>query len=172
MRALHKFLGIRKTLYTRSFLTTLTWISGLLAGVYLIYETSFASLMCSVLFSRISIIGLFVSLVLPLLLSYILLRCFHFYCILPIVFLKAFSFMCCYGSIMIAFGNAGWLVAGMLLFSDCFLVVLLLLLWLRVASGRSCSPRFFTMSYILVSLVIGCFDYLVVSPFASILLNY
>ena len=171
MHTIHKLSGIRKTFCFGPFVLAITWILGLLASVYLLFKTSFTSLMCSVLFTRISIIGLFVSLVLPLLLSYILLRCLHFYCILPFVFFKAFSFMCSYGSVMIAFGNAGWLVSGMLLFSDSFLVVLLLQLWLHTASGQLYSPLIFARSYVLALLVIGCFDYFAVSPYVSILLN-
>ena len=171
MFTLYKISGIRKTLCIRAIIIAISWVLGLLAGVYLLYKTSFASLMCSVILNRISIVGLLFSLVLPIFLSYILLRYFRFSCILPLVFLKAFSFMCCYGSIMITHRNAGWLVSGMLLFSDCFLVVLLLFLWFRVASEHMCSLQTVTTSYVLILLPIGCFDYFVVSPFVSILLN-
>lgn len=171
MRTLHTILGIRNTLHIRALLLASTWISGLLAGVYILRETSFSSMMYSVSFDRISIVGLLISLVFPLLLSYILLRCFHFYHILPLVFLKAFSFMCCYGSITMAFNNAGWLVSGMLLFSDYFLVILLLYLWFQASSEKCCSPQVSIISYILASITFGCFDYFVVSPYVLMLLN-
>ena len=171
MFTLHSFSGIRKTLFSRPFIVALTWISGLLTGVLLIHKTSVASLMCSVHFTRISIVGFCGSLVLPFLLSYILFSYFHFYYILPLVFLKAFSFMYCYSNIMISFGNAGWLVVGILLLSDCYLVVSLLHLWLNAAFGQLCSHWGFAASYILPSLVVGCFDYFIVSTYVSILFN-
>lgn len=171
MHTLHKISGIRKTLRFRLFALATTWILGLLTSVYLLFKTSFASLMYSVASDRVSIIGLLVSLVFPILFSYILLRCFHFYYILPIVFVKAFTFMCCYGWIMIAYRNAGWLICGLLLFSDGFLVVFLLQLWLHSASGQLYSSRLFARSYILALLVIGCIDYFAVSPYVSMLLK-
>lgn len=172
MRMLHTISGIRKTLSLKVVLIAVLWLLGLLAGAYFLGQTSLASLMCSVLFLRISIFGLFLSLALPLILSYILYRFFHFYFILPIVFLKAFSFICCYGSLMIVYRNAGWLVSGMILFSDFSFVVLLLLYWYNAATGRSYSARIAFAVYFLIPIVVGCIDYYIVSPYAAMLLNY
>lgn len=171
MRMFRAISGIRNTFTSRSMFIAVTWISGLLAGTYFLDQTPFSSLMCSSLFDRISIMGLSLSLALPLFLSFILLRFLHFYCILPVVFLKAFSFVCCYGSFMIAYGNAGWLISGMMLFSDFFIVFLLLLQWFNAAMGKTYNngPRF--LVYFIAPTVIGCFDFFVVSPFAAMLLN-
>ncbi len=172
MRALQMISGIRKTLPVRTISVAVVWILGLLVGVLFVRQAAFASLMCSVLFLRISIVGLVVSLAIPLALTYILLRFFYFYSILPLIFLKAFSFACCYSGIMIAFGNAGWLVSGMVLFSDFFLVVLLLLQWFNAAAGKRYGPHRYFIVYCLVPIIVVCFDYLVVSPYVEMLLNY
>lgn len=172
MRALHVISGIRKTLSFKVISIAIAWIAGLFAGCFLLTQTPFASLMCSVLFLRISIFGLFISLAFPLLLSYILLRFFRFSCILPFAFVKAFSFICSFGGIMIAFGNAGWLVSWMILFSDFFLVVILLFQWFSAATGKRYKTYLCIVVYCLIPILIGCFDYFVVSPYAAMLLNY
>lgn len=163
---------IRKTFSTKVFLVAAFWLFGLVAGVWFINLTSFSSLMYSVYYPRISIIGLIFSLAIPFIISYILLRFFNFYFILPIIFSKAFSFICSYGAIMIAYGNAGWLVSGMLLFSDFFVVVLLLFVWYYSATGECCNPRRQATLYVLIPTLIGCYDYFVVSPYVAMLLNY
>lgn len=172
MRALNFNSSIRKTFPVKTVFVAFTWLLGLLAGAFLLNQTSFTSLMRSVLFLRMSIVGLFVSLAIPLLLSYILLRFLHFYFVLPFIFLKAFSFFSCYGGVMLTFGNAGWLVCGMILFSDFFLVVLLLLQWFDAATGKRHRPYVYFVVYFLIPTIIGCYDYFVVSPYAAMLLNY
>ena len=99
--------GIRKTFNIQSIFISFAWLSGLLTGLLVLCETAFSSLMYSVIFSRMSIVSSLILLVIPMLLSYILLRHFHLYCVLPLVFLKAVSFICCYGSFLIVFKNAG-----------------------------------------------------------------
>lgn len=163
---------IRKTFSTKVFLVATFWLLGLVAGVCFINWTSFSSLMYSVHYPRISILGLIISLAIPFVISYILLRFLNFYFILPIIFIKAFSFIFGYGAIMIAYGNAGWLVSGMLLFSDFSVVVLLLFIWYSSATGQCCNPRKRVILYILIPTLIGCYDYFVVSPYVAMLLNY
>lgn len=166
------FIGIRNTLYVRFYLVILTWMLGLLSGFYFVRVTSLASLVYSFFNMRISILGLLILLVFPLLLSYIISTINHFRFILPIIFLKAFSFMYCYGCISFAYGSAGWLVAGMVLLSDGFLVICLIQFWFHLAFNQVYSLRRFLASYVVPLLLIGCFDYYVVSPYVRILLNY
>ena len=73
---------------------------------------------------------------------------------------------------MIAFGNAGWLVSGMLMFSDFIVVFLLLTLWYNFALEKKHSTGFYIIVYIVIPVAFGCFDYYVLSPFVSILLKY
>ena len=163
--------GIRNTFSFYTVLVALVWLSGLLFGAYILSQTSFVSLMYSALFLRVSIVGLCLSLMIPLL-SHILLRHLKVYFILPFVFLKAVTFICCYGSLLIIFRDAGWLISGMIMFSDFFLVVLLLFQWFNAAVGKNFSCRFNVIVYIFIPIVVGCFDYFFVSPFAARLLNY
>lgn len=168
---MREYTGIRNILPVAVLLVVFVWLLGLGTGICFLNATSFASLMCSVFLNRISIVGLLSSLVIPILFSYILTRCCNLYFILPIVFLKAFTFMCCFGSVIFAFNNAGWLITGMLLFSDFFLVISLLFVWVRFALGKRYPPVGLIVLHIAILLTIGCFDYFAVSPFAMTLLN-
>ena len=172
MLALHTFFGIRNTLRIKVLSIAVAWTCGLLLGAYFIRQTALFSVMCSARFCRISIVGLLLSLALPILLSCILLRFLRFHFILPLVMLKACSFFSSYAGLMIAYGNAGWLVSSMLLFSDFFLVVILLLLWFNAAVGKRFKPFFCFIVYGVLPMVVGCFDYFVVSPYVAMLLDY
>ena len=165
---MHMFQGIRNTVSVKIAFVVISWLLGLLFGTVFLDRTSFLSLMSSVYFPRTSIVGFIISMSIPLFISYILLRCFDFYYLVPLIILKAFTFMCIYGAISITYGNAGWLVSGLLLFSDFSLIFLLIYQWLVWASGKRCSSAF--TSFIL--LIIGCFDLFIVSPYAAVLLNY
>lgn len=169
---LFSIVSIRNSFSVRAARLTVFWLLGLLTGAFVLSQTSIASLMCSVSFPRISIIGLFAAQVIPFLISYVLLRFLPFNFILLFAFFKAFSFICCYGAFMIHYGDAGWLISGMVLFSDFFLVVLLLFDWFNFAAGEKYWLRSGSFFHILFLTLIGLFDYIVVSPFSAMLLHY
>jgi len=169
---LHSIVSIRNTFSVKAALLAVFWLSGLLAGALLLSQTSISSLMCSGYYPRISIISLILALVIPFLISYILLRFLPFYFIFLFAFLKAFSFIYCYGAFMIHYGDAGWLISGMVLFSDFFLVVSLLMQWYNFATGKKCDLQSSMLVHFLSLTLIGLFDYIVVSPFLAMLLHY
>ena len=160
--------GIRNTVTHRIISVVIAWLFGLILGACFLIRTSFTSLMCSVYFLRTSIVSLILSLSIPIFLSYILLRFFNYYYILPLVFVKGFVFCCIYGGVFLIYKNAGWLVSSMMLFSDFFLIIILMIHWFLAAIGKRCSLLF---SFLFL-LVIGCFDFFVVSPYLAMLLNY
>jgi hypothetical protein len=69
---------------------------------------------------------------------------------------------------MIAFCDAGWLVCALLLFSDSFSVLILLSQCFCAAAGESSS----IYSYLAITLLIGCADYFIISPFAVMLFDF
>lgn len=172
MQSLYSLYGIRNIFKSKGFHLAFTWTLGLIAGYYVLDQTPLISLMRSSHFLRMSIVDLILSLAIPFLVSFILLRYFSFYSVLPFVFLKALSYFLCYGGITLIFGNAGWLLSGMLLFSDSIFVIMLLLIWFNAAIGKKPNLRRCIAAYIISSIAIVYLDYFVVSPYVAMLLNY
>ena len=150
----------------------LVYLLGLIAGALYIALYPFSTLMRLMVYPQMSIvIGFFVS-ALPFIIFYIIFRWAAFYWVLPFAFLKAFSFMYCFGGISCAYADAGWLVRYLVLFSDCFSVPLFL--W--YASGKllrkpaaSDSLLWFCL---LCLLACRCIDSYVVSPFVMKLQSF
>lgn len=142
----------------------LCWIVGLVLGACLC-KPSFLPLMCGAAAQPVSIVGLFLVIFLPLILTY-----FSFLLNKPIIimivcFLKAFAFS--FSGILIAktFTSAAWMIRIFLLFSDWCSVFLLFHLWIR---ALCCSQNKFRTN-IRISFAIGAIiaiiDYCVISPF-------
>lgn len=85
---------------------------------------------------------------------------------LPVLgFLKvfAFSFVSC--TISMVFGDSGWLIRFLLLFSDIFLVPACCVFCLRYFTGNHGLIRREWFIWFLIALIVGCIDFFVVSPF-------
>lgn len=140
-----------------------SWLSGLLIGCCLCKLYSF-SLMRSALLQPVSIVGLFVCIFLPLILSYFSFAANKPIFITIVCFLKAVAFGFSCALVSQTFDAASWLIQILFLFSDsCFLLVLFVL-WLRrflIADAHGVGD-------ILVCAVFGILiasaDYFVVSP--------
>jgi len=167
-RYLYRFCGSisRKSHYI---FLALSWFSGLFLGAVLYRRSSFflLSVMPSVLLGRLSIVNSLLSLLLPFLFS-----AFALYISCPVLlcavsFVKALSFGYISCGIFSAFPGCGWLVHGLLLFSDQVCVILLLLYWQRHISGfrRFCFPRFCAYAMALVAAV--CVDVVYIAPFLN-----
>lgn len=147
-----------------------SWTLGLVLGLLCAESAgdAFASLVRAAGDSRVSIFGLLATVMLPFLLSAFSSR--GPWVIIVIAFLKAF--LVCYTGygVMMAFGGAGWLVRLLLLFSQCCTVPVLYWFWIdRLISQRKHWIR--TALPVLVVLIIGSFDYYVVSPFWAMLIS-
>ena len=165
------FFSLRKTEIFQILLIILSWVLGLLSSVVVLSQYSF-SLMCPLNFDRVSIVAMIVSLVFPIVLSYILLNRCNIYLVLPVIYLKSFLYMSCYFAITLTFGSAGWLVRTLVLFSDSVSVLLLLILCYRyITKNKVALYRFFRIA-ILILFLIGSLDYYIISPFIMTLLNY
>ena len=148
------------------------YLHGLIAGFLYTTQYTFSSLMRLLVYPQMSIVwGCLVS-VIPFIVFYIFLRCSAYYFLLPLAFLKAFTFMYCFAGISIAYADAGWLVRLLLLFADCFLVPLFL--WF---AGRSLLHKQEKLNKdiwicIFVILAVRCVDSYVISPFTMKLLLF
>lgn len=149
------------------------WLSGLYAGYAFFSHISASSitLMLSVAENRMSIVGLLLSRILPFVIFAISLRYSKLFFVFTVIFLKAFSFSWCACSLTVAFGDAGWLVRWLLLFSDSCSVVLLLWFLFRNTVNSGTSLRTDLSLCITASVAIGCVDFCFVSPFAEMLIN-
>ncbi len=149
------------------------WIAGLLMGSYSAIQTSTIhnSWTQGLFNSHLSVVGLIACLTLPFLLSAILFRMSLPGAVIPVIFLKAFSFSFCASSLVYPLHYSGWLLRLLFLFSDSVLSVPLLLFVMRnIQSDRNSRHNDLLRCLVLI-LVIGCIDSFVVSPFGVSLLS-
>lgn len=171
MKPLRSDFGIRKTETFYISLLITSWIAGSVLALFVSKQTSF-SLMYPLRVERVSIVGMIVSLIFPITLSYILLNRCCFYTIIPVIALKAFFYMYCFYAITCSFGTAGWLVRILLLFSDTFSVIFLLIYCYRFAAGNRNDMLRLYQIMLLFLILVGSLDYYVISPFIMMLINY
>lgn len=115
-----------------------------------------------------SIVSLLFMTVLPFLFSAlaVLISPFMLY---PVCFGKAFAFAFAAVGISQAFGNGGWLVRLLALFSSCLLLPLLYFLWLRLLHGRLSRCG---LALILALAVLVCsVDHRIIAPVLASLIN-
>jgi len=144
---------------------------GFVFGAVYISQYSYSSLMRLPEYPQMSIVTGVVISALPFLVFYICLRYSAVFMIPPIAFLRAFVFMYCYGGLSLAYGDAGWLVRYLLLFSDYFTVPLLI--WYtvkRLRQNRSKKDPYIRICLLSI-VVVRCIDSFVISPFAWRLLK-
>jgi hypothetical protein len=148
------------------FFLSAVWIFGLLAGLCSISVSpaSVFYVMYSPLNNALTLTGLLLTQTFPLIISCIIYRSEKLFLILPVVFLKAFSFLYCTLGVVIAYADAGWMMRYLILFSDSCVVVLLLWFWIRNFTGREvCFFRDFLICLSTV-IVICLVDYFVIYP--------
>lgn len=153
----------------RRVLLVFVWLFGLILGCYFATVASSNEsihIVRQVLQSEPSIIGLFISLIIPLVTSFLAIKLRLNLLILPIAFIKAVCFSFCAMCLIFAFGDAGWLLCRLYVFSDSCAVVVLLLFWIHCIPGDVVALNK-NFCYCLVSISAICFvDYFLVSPFA------
>lgn len=156
----------------RTFYLAFCWILGLFSGAILAQhadEIQF-SLMRRAAFCPVSIVGLF-AVLLPFLITAFAVCVSNYWLFLPIAFSKAFLFSYNACIVSAAFGNAGWLVRYLLLFTDACTIPILLWLWIRGICGyRSRFVRIVGLCAIL-SVAVGFIDFCIVSPFLAMLVS-
>lgn len=141
------------------------WIIGLFVGICL-YNPGFSSLMRSVVFQPVSIVGLLVILFLPLFTVYVSFRLNKPIFGIIVCFLKAIAFGFTGCLVTQTFKSASWLMRLLFLFSDHCFVVLQFGLWFHLFDLYRCnsSKHHHGCCCALTMLVAFC-DFFVISPF-------
>lgn len=150
----------------------LFWFSGLLTGSALSVAASdsLAPMMRMAVDCCVSIDGLLTAILLPFLLSVFAVLIHEPWLLLPIAFGKAFLVSFLGIGVLAAYGSAGWLVRGLLMFSDCCTLPLLYWYWSRHTSDQRGSGAVSAL-VLVIAILIGSFDYCVVSPFLAAVIS-
>ena len=150
----------------------LVWLLGLLTGsMFLLYCKPFHfSLMRSVLNQPVSIVGLFCSVSLPLIFTFISVLTGKPIIIWIVCFLKSAAFS--FSGVFVSqyFGSASWLVRFLFLFGDCCVLSALFILWFRRCGNEQTYGRVDLLICGIFSALIAAVDYFVISPFVMGLL--
>lgn len=152
---------------------SLSWLAGLIAGIFCAVHADepYFALMRMAAGSRVSIVGLVASVLLPFLIAAFAVYISTPQLLYPLCFAKAllFSFGAC--GVYIAFGSAGWLAQFLLQFSDCLLLPVFCWFCIRHISGKGQAlAKELAMCAAAVGLI-GSIDYCVVSPFLAMLID-
>ena len=143
------------------------WGLGLLLGATYGYraDRSYVLLMRIATSSRMTIVGLFVTLYIPLLLSASAVYLKHPQWLIPICFSKAFLFASCGCALFVVFGSAAWLVRLLLQFSDLCTIPFLYWFCMRNITGRNLNTQSDFLVCCVAAAIIGIFDFGVISPY-------
>ena len=141
------------------------WVMGSGSGLWLATQFDGAALMEAVVCRPMSTDGILVVAVLPFLICSLAVQCSELW-ILPVYGgAKACAF--CYNAcaVSVTFGDCGWLIRCLLLFSDLFVIPGLCVFCLRYISGGKALLRREWYIWFLLAVLVGSLDYFVVSPF-------
>ena len=165
----HSFLHLPEYFHRkRPFLLTVFFLLGHLLGVLISGHASefLFSAMRTVVSSRVSIISLLSTLVLPFLFSAIAVYLAQPMLLFPIAFWKAFMFSYMGSGLITAWGSAGWLMAPLVMGGSFCSLSVLYWYWTRHICGERF--RWGTFSLALAALaVIGIIDLFVIEPFLA-----
>ncbi len=156
------------------FFLILFWLLGLLTGCQIAHTLSQETLvmMRSVGAARFSIAGLLLSLLVPYGISMLVAHIHKLYLLFPIAFMKAFLFSLCAAAFICSFGDAGWLLTRLFMFSESLGSAVLLWYWVQLTGKRVDSiSKSANISFFAIFIVV-LFDVFMVVPFTSLLFNY
>ena len=114
------------------------WFLGFAFGTLfaVLFRSLFSALMCSAVLQPVSIVGLAVSTVLPLFLLALAFYNHKRWILYFVCFYKAFSHFFCAASIYVRYQSAGWIVYFLVMFSDFFTLLFILVLSLIYAMNQ------------------------------------
>ncbi len=164
---------LRNCFTVKHIIVSACWIAGLLFGLYF---ASKAPLSTMTLFRLIPFSGahkfhFFLLLLFPLLFSAVLLRFAPASFLYLFVFLDACSLCYCSFCFGFAISGAGWLVCILCLFSALISAATLLYFILRGLRVQNTTFAIDLIVSLTITLVVGCIDYHIISPFLMGLLN-
>lgn len=149
------------------------WCAGLVFGVCAAFgaRNVLVPLMRLAVASPVSIVGLLGSLLLPFLFTALAVFLSHDWFILPVCFLKSFTYVLCAQTITLAFGNSAWLIQLLFLFSDTCMLSVLIWFWIRHLDCNRVTIVRDTAICIVVFIIIGILDHCFVSPYLTKIIN-
>lgn len=149
------------------------WLTGLLAGAISarMCAESLASLIRSAASASVSITGILMVGILPILLSAYAVYFSEPWLLLIISMGKSFSFAFCGCGVSLAFGQSSWLVRFLFLFSDLLLMPLLLSFWLHHIKGNNPVKRKGLLPYLFTAGIVCWVDYRFIAPFLVTVMN-
>lgn len=154
-------------------LLSLLWSFGMLLGRYLastVAERS-STLVLLACIKRNSPIGLLAVIIVPFFISAVICKYFNALWIYPVAFIKAIGFGFCGYAVCLSFGDAGWLIRQLLMFTDCVSVLLLLWFWVRCITKNKRTVKLDLVVSFPILVAVSCFDYMVISSYLASLIN-
>ena len=154
-------------------LLALSWCVGMVLGLYFAFLPNVHSFpaMAADVSSCVSIFSLLAALSLPVLCSFFAAFVSMLWLLVPLSFIKSFSFSYV-GSLLFQISESGgWLLRSLCLFSSCVTAWILCWLWLRCCY---CNRRSCLISCVIagvLTLAVGFVDYRFISPFLVNLLS-
>ena len=154
-------------------LNSTLWIFGLIFGCYLALQLPDRSIIfiSHIYKHQLSVAALFVSLSIPLVLSFLAFKLHLKTLIFLVTFFKGVCFSFCALCLLFAFGDAGWLVYRFYLFSDSCSVIILNWFWNHYFNEEIATLKKGFTCCSLAILAICFIDFLLVSPFVKTLFD-
>lgn len=160
----------RRNYYKIAFL--LIWCVGMLTGISIaLHKSSTSFSMMRSFLGRVSIVGLLVSSSFPFVISAIMISLGQHWLLLPLGFIKAFTYFFCVCSVALVYGLSAWLTRYLLMFSASVASILLLWFCLRCITEQRCIVKR-TIICILITGIICVVDYRFVIPMAEKIFHY
>ena len=150
------------------------WFAGLLLGSFLSKTVcnAFALSIYAVDYSCPDFFSLNVLLQFPLFLSFIVVYFRKFWLLYFLAFLKSFLFSFTATGCIYAFGSAGWLAYGLIMFADLVALPSIWWFWLQaVCKNTKCILHSSIVATFSI-LLIGCFYYFTIAPFLENLILF
>ena len=145
------------------------WVLGILLGCLTVRHISVDdSLMRTLMFSRMSIVGGLAVSFLPLLITAMIAWFGKAWYLILLSASKAFLYGIASGVIMRTFSNAGWLLRWLFLFSDSALSISYMRLWFCIIKGECDLKRELLFSAI-CCMAVFMIDYFMIAPFVAML---
>lgn len=147
----------------RAFYVPLFWLFGFGFGIFLshTHSTLFSSLMREALMCSLSIVGLCVTVLLPLIISAFAGR---YDALLIICFLKALSLGFSGTIISLQFHEAAWLIIILFMFSNLISLILLCVVSMQYCNGCFQPFRYLSILCILICILLIGIDYHYIAP--------
>ena len=146
-----------------------SWIFGLISGLWAVGYGDFHLAGLEDSFRSYTPFSVFSVALLPVLISALVVFAEQSWLLLPISFLKAFSFAYVSSLVTGGYGSAGWLIQFLLMFSDCVSLPFLWWFWCRLLKSRQQIAFSTIFPVAIVAFFIGALDFKVISPFLSLL---